>query len=127
MSSDFSGRRVLVVEDEIIVSWLLEDMLADLGCAVVGPAACVKEALAMIDGEAIDAAVLDVNLDGQPSYAIADALAASGVPFVFSTGYAPNSLLDGYRAIPTLQKPFHASELADALASVLPTRNGDES
>jgi len=57
-----------VVEDEIIVSWLLEDMLADLGCAVVGPAACVEKALAMIDGEAIDAAVLDVNLNGQPSY-----------------------------------------------------------
>jgi CheY-like chemotaxis protein len=119
MNSRLSGRRVLVVEDEIIVSWLLEDMLADLGCAVVGPAACVEKALAMIDGEAIDAAVLDVNLNGQPSYPLADALAARGVPFVFSTGYATNSLLDGYRTVPTLQKPFHRSELADALATVL--------
>jgi CheY-like chemotaxis protein len=119
MNSRLSGRRVLVVEDEIIVSWLLEDMLADLGCAVVGPAACIERALAMIDGDAIDAAVLDVNLNGQPSYPLADALAARGVPFVFSTGYATNSLLDGYRTVPTLQKPFHRSELADALTIIL--------
>jgi CheY-like chemotaxis protein len=107
-----------VVEDECIVSWLLEDMLADLGCAVVGPAACINAALAMIEAEALDAAVLDVNLNGLPSYAIADALAARGVPFVFSTGYSRDGLLDAYRIVPTLQKPFHRSELADALTTL---------
>jgi DNA-binding response OmpR family regulator len=65
-----------VVEDEMLVAWLLGDMVADLGCAVVGPAAGVNQALAMIDPEAINAAVLDVNLNGQLSYPIADALAA---------------------------------------------------
>jgi CheY-like chemotaxis protein len=118
MDNRLSGRRVLVVEDECIVSWLLEDMLADLGCAVVGPAACITEALAMIDADAIDAAVLDVNLNGQPSYAIADALATRGVPFVFSTGYSKDGLLDAYRIVATLQKPYHQSELADALATL---------
>ena len=92
MTSPLSGRRVLVVEDETMVAWLLEDMLADLGCAVVGPAARVNQALAMLDAEAIDAAVLDVNLNGQMSYPVADALAARGVPFVFSTGYNKDSL-----------------------------------
>jgi CheY-like chemotaxis protein len=87
MTSALSGRRVLVVEDEMMVAWLLEDMLADFGCAVVGPAAGVNQALAMLDAEAFDAAVLDVNLKGQKSYPIADTLAARGVPFVFSTGY----------------------------------------
>ena len=106
MNSPFSGRRVLVVEDEMIVAWLLEDMLADLGCAVVGPASSVEQALAMIDAEAIDVAVLDVNLNGQMSYPIADALATRGVPFVFSTGYDKDTLLDGYRIFPVLQKPF---------------------
>jgi len=77
----------------MIVAWLLEDMLADLGCAVIGPAASVNRALAMIDAEAIDAAVLDVNLNGQMSYPIADVLAARGVPFVFSTGYGKDRLL----------------------------------
>ena len=119
MTSPLSGRRVLVVEDEMMVAWLLEDMLADLGCAVVGPAARVNQALAMIDAEAIDVAVLDVNLNGQMSYPIADALAARGVPFVFSTGYDKDRLLDGYRTFPVLQKPFHRSELGDTLAKLL--------
>ena len=98
---------------------MLEDMLAELDCAVVGPASSVNQALAMIDAEAIDAAVLDVNLNGQMSYPIADALAARGVPFVFSTGYDKDTLLDGYRPFPVLQKPFHRSELSDTLAKLL--------
>jgi CheY-like chemotaxis protein len=119
MNSPFSPRKVLVVEDEMIVAWLLEDMLADLGCAVVGPAASVKQALAMIDAETIDVAVLDVNLKGQMSYPIADVLAARGVPFVFSTGYDKDRLLDGYRTFPVMQKPFHQSELENMLAQLL--------
>ena len=119
MNSSFSGRRVLLVEDEMLVVWLLEDMLADLGCAVVGPASNVNQALAMIDAEAIDVAVLDVNLNGQKSYPVADALAARGVPFVFSTGYDKDMLLPGYRSFPVLQKPFHRSELNDTLAKLL--------
>jgi CheY-like chemotaxis protein len=118
VNSSFSGRTVLLVEDEMLVAWLLEDMLADLGCAVVGPASSVKQALAMIDAEAIDAAVLDVNLNGQMSYPIADALVARGVPFVFSTGYDKDTLLDGYRTFPVLQKPFHRAELSETLATL---------
>jgi DNA-binding NtrC family response regulator len=108
-----------MVEDEMIVAWLLEDMLTDLGCAVIGPAGSVKQALAMIEAEAIDAAVLDVNLNGEMSYPIADALAARGVPFVFVTGYDKGRILDGYRVFPVLQKPFHRSELSDILAKLL--------
>jgi CheY-like chemotaxis protein len=119
MNSPFSGRRVLLVEDEMLVVWLLEDMLADLGCTVIGPASSVNQALAMIDTEVIDAVVLDVNLNGQVSYPIADALAARGVPFVFSTGYDKDALLDGYRTFPVLQKPIQRSELSDALAKLL--------
>jgi CheY-like chemotaxis protein len=103
----------------MIVAWLLEDMLADLGCAVVGPAARINQALAMVEAEAIDVAVLDVNLNGQMSYPIADALAARGVPFVFSTGYDKDRLLDGYRIVPVLQKPYHRAELEDTLAKLV--------
>jgi len=119
MTSPLSGRRVLVVEDETMVAWLLEDMLADLGCAVVGPAARVNQALAMLDAEAIDAAVLDVNLKGQKSYPVADALAARGVPFVFSTGYNEDSLPNSYQSFPVLQKPFDRLKLGDTLAKLL--------
>jgi CheY-like chemotaxis protein len=118
----FSGRRVLLVEDEPIVAWLLKDMLVDLGCSVVGPGADVNQALAMIEAESIDVAVLDVNLRGQMSYPIADVLVARGVPFVFSTGYDKDRLLDGYRTIPTLQKPFHRSDLGDTLAKLLASK-----
>jgi CheY-like chemotaxis protein len=115
----FSNRRVLLVEDEMLVAWLIEDMLADLGCAVIGPASSVNQALAMIDAEAIDAAVLDLNLNGQMGYPVADALAAHGVPFVISTGYDKDTLPDDYRARPVLQKPMQRSELSDALAKLL--------
>ena len=122
MNDRFSGRRVLLVEDEPIVAWLLKDMLVDFGCSVVGPAADVNQALAMIEAESIDVAVLDVNLRGQMSYPIADVLVARGVPFVFSTGYDKDRLLDGYRTIPTLQKPFHRSDLGDTLAKLLASK-----
>ena len=118
-NSSLSGRRILVVEDEMIVAWLLEDMLADFGCAVIGPAARVGQALAMVEAEAIDAAVLDVNLNGEKSYPVADALTARGVPFVFSTGYQKDAVPNGYRGSPVLQKPYSASKLRDTLAKLL--------
>jgi DNA-binding NtrC family response regulator len=114
-----AGRRVLVVEDEMLVVWMLEDMLETLGCTVVGPATSVREAMATILAEPIDAAVLDINLHGEMSYPIADALTARGVPFVFSTGYDKSLLPAAYRAFAVLQKPFHTSELGDTLARLL--------
>jgi DNA-binding NtrC family response regulator len=122
VKNPFSGRRILLVEDEPIVAWLLNDILVDLGLAVVGPAASVNQALAMIDAESIDMAVLDVNLKGQMSYPIADMLIARGVPFVFSTGYDIGRLLAGYRAFPALQKPFHRAELTDTLVKLLASK-----
>jgi CheY-like chemotaxis protein len=119
VDNPLSGRRVLVVEDEMIVSWLLQDLLADLGCEVVGPAARVDQALAIIDAEALDAVLLDLNLNGQMSYPVADALVARGVPFVFATGHAKDRLLDGYQAFPVLLKPFHRLEVGDVLAKLL--------
>lgn len=114
-----SGLRVLVVEDEVLVAWLLQDMLAGFGCAVVGPAARVNEALAMIEAGGIDAAVLDINLNGQKSYPVADALAAGGIPFVFSTGYGKGRFPEGYCSFAVLQKPYQSTELRDALTQLL--------
>ena len=119
MNSPLSGRRVFVVEDEMIVAWLLEDMLAELGCVVIGPVAKVNQALAMVEANAIDVAVLDVNLNGETSYPIADALIARGVPLVFVTGYDKDRMLNGYQGFPVLQKPFHRAELSATLARLL--------
>jgi CheY-like chemotaxis protein len=104
----------------LVASSLLKDFLADLGCTVVGPAARVEQASAMIEAaEALDAAVLDINLNGQKSYPVADALVERRVPFLFATGYGRDTVLNGYRSFPLLQKPFRLSELADALAKLL--------
>lgn len=103
----------------MLVAWPLEDILVELGCMVIGPAASVNQALAMIEANAIDVAVLDVNLNGEMSYPVADALAARGVPFVFVTGYDKDRMLEGYRNCPVLQKPFHRAELSTTLERLL--------
>lgn len=114
------GRRILVVEDEMMIAMLVEDMLEELGCTVVGPAHAVEPALALAsNGEVIDAALLDVNVAGQPVFAIADALRAKGVPMIFSTGYGEAGLRPEDRGAPVLQKPFRASDLAAALTKAL--------
>jgi CheY-like chemotaxis protein len=115
----FSGRRVLVIEDEMMVAMLLKDLLAYLGFTVVGSAARVEHALTLIEAAgALDAAVLDINLNGQMSYPVADALVARKVPFLFATGYGRDSVTNGYRSFPMLQKPFRLLELFDALTKL---------
>jgi CheY-like chemotaxis protein len=102
-----AGRRILLVEDEAIVSMILEDMLVELGCEIVGPASRLDQALDMLDSESFEAVVLDLNLNGVPTYPVADALAERGVPFLFSTGY--NNLKNVYKNLPTLHKPYGTS------------------
>ena len=97
----------------------VEDMLADLGCESVSAAATVDQALALIEAQAFDAAMVDVNLDGRKSYSVADALTARGVPFVFSTGYSGQSLKDGYRDRPVLGKPYRDVDLVEILTRLL--------
>ena len=119
-SAALQGRRVLVVEDEMMIAMLVEDMLAELGCAVVGPAHALDAALDLARNEGgIDAALLDVNLAGQPVFAVADALREKGIPAVFSTGYGEAGLRDVDRGAPVLQKPFRAGDLARALNQAL--------
>src|SRR5688500_15059777 len=114
-----TGRRVLVVEDEMLILLKIEDALSDLGCKSVGAAVNLDQALALINAEAFDAALVDVNLDGIKSYPVADALAARGVPFAFSTGYSGQSLDDGYRDGPVLGKPYREADLVSVLTRLL--------
>lgn len=114
-----SGKRVLVVEDEMLVLMYTEDLLADLGCEMVSAAATVEKALALIEAESFDVAMLDMNLNGDETFSVADALAARGVPFVFATGYASHDLGDGHRGRPVLNKPFLDRELAAVMTRLL--------
>jgi CheY-like chemotaxis protein len=94
-----SSLKVLVVEDEALVSMLVEDMLTDLGCVVVGPAAEIEEALRLAGSADIDAALLDVNLGGRPIFPVADALKARGAA--------------------VLQKPFREADLRRVLETLV--------
>jgi CheY-like chemotaxis protein len=114
-----SGRRILVVEDEMLIRLTMEDMLAELGCESVSAAGTMSRALSLIEMHVFDAATLDVNLGRMDGYPVADALCARGVPFVFSTGYDANFLRVGYRERPILKKPFVYEDLAKALTHLL--------
>lgn len=121
MTEFLSGRRVLVVEDEMMVLLNIESMLADLGCEAISVAATVESALALVDAERFDCAMLDVNLGGQTSYSIADALVIRRIPFVFSTGYSDDRIAVRFGDRPVLKKPYSDEELAAALVRLLPT------
>ncbi len=115
MTSNLAGLRVLVVEDEMMVSMLIEDMLEDLGCKVVGPASRLDEAMALAAEAELDCAVLDVNLGGQSIFPLADFLRAKGAPFAFATGYGDAGLREADKGSPVLQKPFREADLARVL------------
>lgn len=119
--SDASGTtpRLLVVEDEYLIRMLLEDMLADLGYDVAAAVGTIGEASELAAGGDFNAAILDVNLDGEEIFPVADILARRGLPFVFVTGYGERSLPEPYRDRPALQKPFQVEQLKSALAGLL--------
>jgi CheY-like chemotaxis protein len=126
MGKLLSGYRILVVEDEMMNLAMLEDVLAEAGCEDVTGAATIDQAMALIDGWVFDAAMLDVRLRSGDSYAVADALAARKVPFVFATGNNVRDIRDGYRNVPIIRKPFKDEQLVEALRAILPRReNGD--
>lgn len=103
-----SPPRFLLLEDEALVSMLIEEVLADLGCAVAAVVTNVADALAFIDAHALefDAAILDVNLGGETAYPVAAALSERQVPFAFATGYGQNGVLREYAGVPVVAKPF---------------------
>lgn len=114
-----SGKRVLVVEDEMLVLMAIQDILADLGCTAISVAGNLDKALALIAAEPFDLATLDLNLNGQRSYPAAQALSDAGVPFAFSTGYGKDGVGAGYGHHLVLTKPYSNRQLIDVLTALL--------
>ena len=117
--ASLEGRRVLVVEDEAVEALMLEDLLAQAGCIVIGPAGTIESALTLIEEKAIDCAVLDVKLVDGEAFPVADALATRGVPFVFATAYQASALGARYAEAPRIEKVYDRDELLDAVALIL--------
>ena len=108
--------KILVLEDETLVSMMLEDMLEELGCGVLGPFGSTAEALEKIaTGDPIDLALLDVNLGGETAYAVAERLTELRVPFVFVSGYGVSGIEPRFAGVPVLAKPFQLPMLERVL------------
>lgn len=116
--SPLHRRKALVVEDEVIISFLIEDLLSDFSCDV-SLAANVPSALKLLDEGKPDFAVLDVNVGDEMVFPVAERLKKAGVPFIFTTGYGRGGLPQEWADRPVLQKPYDASTLSDALAALL--------
>jgi DNA-binding response OmpR family regulator len=108
---DLHGLRILVAEDALMIADLIAEGLAAEGCDVVGPVPRVEQGVVLAETERLDGALLDIDLAGEPSYAIATALLQRNVPFAFLTGYTEQAVPLAFRNIPRLAKPFYFRDL----------------
>ena len=112
------GRRILLVEDDYFIADAMSDALEDAGATVLGPVSSVEEALALLDREReVDSAILDINLNGEMVFPVADMLTARGIPFLFATGYDEAAVPPAWRHVIRCEKPVNAAAVARALHS----------
>jgi CheY-like chemotaxis protein len=114
------GLRVLVVEDEALVAQFLEELLTTFGCNVAGIAANTTQAMSFIETEGADlhGALLDINLDGEPVYPLAERLGELQLPYAFVTSYDDDAIDPRFSRVPVLHKPFRPLDLASLVASI---------
>jgi CheY-like chemotaxis protein len=112
-------RSVLVVEDDGLLSLMLQDLVRDAGAANVFPCRDAQSAFAVLNAESLDCAILDVSMHGGTTYDLADALAARDIPFLFCTGIDPRDLNERHRERPVLTKPYSDADFHAVLARAL--------
>ena len=111
--------RILIVDDEPMISMLVADWLSELGHETLGPSRDTASALAMIEASPPDAAIIDVSLGAESGYPVAECLANSHIPFVFATGYSGANLPPRFAGTSVLNKPFDFARVRDALNELL--------
>ena len=120
------GLRVLVVEDNLLLAEVTKLLLEESGCQVVGPAGWLERGLELAEHEPLDGALLDINLHGDMSFPIAEALSRRGVPFVFVTGYEDRSIVPlAYRSAPRLDKPVADEHLMEVMVAAFTAKRPD--
>ncbi|WP_293678657.1 response regulator [uncultured Phenylobacterium sp.] len=117
--SPLTGLRILVVDDEPLVALMIEDLLADLGCEVVGPVASVADALPLAQIAGLSGALLDVNLGDEVVYPVAEVLQRAGIPFAFVTGYAGLGVAPEFAGAPVLRKPLDIYRFEEQVVAAL--------
>ena len=113
-----AGRKVLILEDELIIAFALEDMLGDLGAEVI-VTSTLDEAFQRVGESDISLAVLDVNVQGAKSYPFAEELARRDVPLIFATGYGEAEHPAVFAGAPTLTKPYSRQQLIEAIGGLV--------
>ncbi|HEY7387238.1 MAG TPA: hypothetical protein VH640_01935 [Bryobacteraceae bacterium] len=112
------GVRLLLVEDDLLVSMELEEIISKLGAQVIGPFSRVSDALDALRREVVTGAVLDIQLDGDTTLRLVDVLLKRGDPILFVTGTAPGAIPPRYRELPRLTKPFDPAEFESSVRSI---------
>lgn len=120
LDKGLTGLRILVVEDNFLAAEVVRDMLESNGCTVVGPVGRIADGLRLAEQEALDGAVLDVNLNGNWCFPIAEALRRRDVPFIFLTGYDDAAIIPvELQPARRLSKPVLGPHLIEALSEVI--------
>ena len=117
-TDSLAGRRILVVEDNLLIAMMIEETLRDLGCVVVGPVGKVDDAVRLASGEVLDGAILDVNILGGLVYPAAERLLARGIPFVLASGYGDWALPEAFRDRPRLTKPYTSQDIEEQVRAL---------
>jgi len=115
--------RVLIAEDEFLVGIQLEEDLRSAGCSIVGPFSTVETATRAARRERFDLAILDINLNGDRVYPLADELSARGIPFIFLSGYIAADLPERFRGSPQIAKPHDPAALIKEIRTVVAKAN----
>ncbi|MEJ5979349.1 hypothetical protein WG901_22030 [Novosphingobium sp. PS1R-30] len=117
--SILNGQRILVLEEQASIGRLLLDMLEAMNCRVIGPATRIPEAFALLVEHDVDAAILDVKIEGQPSLPIAEELLRRGIPWAFASANETDDLAHRYEDVPIITKPFSSDHIGNVLRSLL--------
>jgi CheY-like chemotaxis protein len=112
------ARRILIVEDEMLLAMNLQDLLMELGHTVIAVATRLPQALALATDSDVDLAILDLNLSGTFTFPVADVLRARGIPFMFATGYGSHGVTENYLGEYVLAKPYGIRELERAISQL---------
>ena len=113
------GKRILVIEDELLLALCVGEALEEQGCEVIGPATSVRQGLNLVETTAVNGAILDINLNGELVYPVAKALMDRNIPFLFTTGYASLDVPSSFRSVPRLDKPVEPGLFIQVLKQIM--------